>query len=124
MLRSVVGLLMNPLQVRAAELLRGGCSQREAARAVGRSERTIRVWLREVEGFLEAATDVGDLSPVDTLQLALGATRGDGSPDWRIRVTAAKALLASGFDPPPVVSCPPGGVIVFPAAIDAVLGET
>jgi Helix-turn-helix domain len=118
---------MNQLQVRAAELLRGGCSQREAARAVGRSERTIRVWLRDVEGFREAAEsgpDSGDVSPVDTLHLALGATRGDGSPDWRIRVTAAKALLASGFDPPPIVSCPPGGVVMYPDAIDAVLGET
>lgn len=95
--------------------------------AVGRSERTIRVWLREVEGFREAA-EVGEepdgLSPVETLQLALGATRGDGSPDWRIRMAAAKALLAAGWGPAPVVSVPPGGIVVYPEALDAVLGES
>jgi hypothetical protein len=119
--------MMNPLQVRAAELLRRGCSQREAGRAVGRSERTIRVWLREVQGFREAAesgSDAGE-SPVDTLQLALSATRGDGSPDWRIRVTAAKALLASGFEPPAVAPVPPAGwITVNLEAVDAVGSQT
>ena len=114
------------MQLRAAELLRRGCSQREVARAVGRSERTIRVWLREVAGFRDAATqgpvvDVG--SPVETLEFALGATRGDGSPDWRTRVMAAKALLAGGYEPPAVVSVPPGGVVFYPARLDEALGE-
>jgi len=117
---------MKPKQVRAAELLRRGFTQLEAGRAVGRSERTIRNWLREVEGFREAAEvgpERGELSPVETLQLALGATRGDGGPDWRIRVTAAKALLAEGSEPAPVVRVPPGAVISYPEALDAVLGE-
>ena len=85
---------MKPLQVRAAELLRRGFTQREVARAVGRSERTIRVWLREVEGFRDAArsdASEGEVSPVETLQLALAATKGDGSPEWRIRVAAVTA---------------------------------
>ena len=57
---------MKPLQVRAAELLRRGFTQREVARAVGGSERTIRVWLREAEGFREAASAdavEGEVSP-------------------------------------------------------------
>lgn len=120
--------MMTPLQCRAAELLRRGCSQREVGRAVGRSERTIRVWLRDVEGVWEAAQALpgrpGDLMPVEMLQLALGATRGDGGPDWSIRVSAAKALLRTpGLEQPVVVSVPPGGIVVFPDALDAVLGE-
>ena len=107
--------------------MRRGLTQREVAQAVGRSERTVRLWLREVEGFREAASAAGaveEVSPVETLQTALEARRADGSPDWRIRVTAAKALLASGFVPPPVVSVPPGGMVVYPEALAELLEES
>ena len=119
---------MKPLQVRAAELLRGGFSQREAGLAVGRSERTIRVWLLEVDGFREAVesgAEAGDLSPIETLRLALGATRGDGSPDWRIRGDSGEGAAGGGVGVGlPVVSVPPGGIVVYPEALDAALGES
>ncbi len=46
---------MTPKQRRAAELLGRGHSQLEVGRMVDRSERTIRNWLRDVDGFREAA---------------------------------------------------------------------
>ena len=122
---SVVAL--RPVQVRAAALLRRGLTQREVARVVGRSERTIRNWLRDVEGFREATWPAGGpaggLSAVGTLQSALAATRGDGSEDWRTRVLAAKALLGKDVEEPAVVSVPPGGVVFFPEAVEEVLVE-
>ena len=119
---------MTPEQRRAAELLGRGYSQREVGRLVGRSERTIRAWFGDVDGFRQAAqavqAETSDPMALDTLRLALGATRKDGSPDWSIRVSAAKALLtAPEPEPAPVVSVPPGGIVIYPDAIDAVLGE-
>ena len=115
---------MRSYQARAAELLRRGFTQREAAVAVGRSERTIRSWLSEVDGFREAATPWPEregVSPRETLEAALEAVKPNGSPDWRIRVDAAKALLANSDGPAPVVSVPPGGLLTFPDAIAEVL---
>jgi transposase len=81
---------MSVLQRRAAGYLRDGLSQREAARLVGRSERTLRAWRRDVEGFRElaegAAEEGPELSALETLRLAQHASRPDGSPDWSIRV--------------------------------------
>ena len=95
---------------------------------VGRSERTIRAWLHDVDGFREAAeagpAEVGDLTAVETLRIALSATRADGRPDWSVRVSAAKAQMAAGEPVVPIVSVPPGGVVIYPDAIDAVLGES
>ena len=45
---------LTPEQQRAAELLGRGLTQREVARLVGRSERTIRAWLADVDGFRQA----------------------------------------------------------------------
>lgn len=84
-------------QRRAAELLGRNFSQPEVGRLVGRSERTIRTWLRDVEGFREAVqaarAETSDPTALDTLRHALAATRKDGSPDWPTRVQAARALL-------------------------------
>ncbi len=88
---------MTPEQQRAADLLGRGFSQREVGRLVGRSERTIRAWLHDVDGFREAAwavpAEATDPTALDTLRLALNATRKDGRPDWPIRGQAARALL-------------------------------
>ena len=65
-------------------------------RLVGRSERTIRARLHDVDGFRQAARPVeavGEPSALDTLRRALDVTRKDGNPDWSIRVQAARALL-------------------------------
>jgi len=96
---------------------------------VGRSERTIRAWLHDVEGFRELAegdaAEIAEPSALETLRLALDATRADGSPDSSIRLNAAKALIAAGeLVQEPVVSVPPGGVVFFPEAIDSILGES
>jgi hypothetical protein len=120
---------LSGVQRRAAELLRRGCSQREVARMVGRSERTIRAWLHDVDGFRELAetdlSEVEGLSAVATLELALGAVKADGSPDWSIRVRAAMALIAAGVSvPAPVVRVPDGAFVVYRDAIDELLGES
>jgi hypothetical protein len=74
-----------------------GFSQHDAGRMVGRSERTIRAWLHDVDGFREAAravqAEASEPTALDTLRLALRATRKDGSADWSIRVQAARTLL-------------------------------
>lgn len=96
---------------------------------VGRSERTIRAWLQNVEGFRAAAqadpAESPEPSALVTLRVALAATKADGSPDWSIRVAAAKALIAAG-EPlqAPVVRVPPGGVVFYPEALDSILGES
>jgi hypothetical protein len=96
---------------------------------VGRSERTIRAWLHDVDGFSELAesdpSEAGDLSALETLRVALGAVKVDGSPDWSVRVRAARALLLAPVPvPAPVVRVPDGGLVVYPAALDAVLGDS
>jgi hypothetical protein len=87
---------VTPTQRRATELLARGLSQAEVGRLVGRSPRTIRAWLHEVEGFREAARTVrvepGEPTAEETLRQALSANRPDGSPDWSIRVQAARVL--------------------------------
>ena len=118
-----------PEQSRAVELLGRGFSQPEVARLVGRSERTLRNWLRDVAGFREAVeaarAEGSDPSALATLERALGASRSDGSPDWPTRVAAAKALLAAPEPAPaPIVSVPPGGLVIYPDALEAVLGES
>ncbi len=69
----------------------------EVGRLVGRSERTIRAWLRDVDGFREAARAgqavPGEPTAEETLRLALHATGKDGGPDWSIRVQAARVLF-------------------------------
>jgi hypothetical protein len=87
---------VTPAQRRAAELLARGLSQPEVGRVVGRSARTIRAWLHEVDGFREAARPVrveaGEPTAEATLRLALSANRPDGGPDWSSRVQAARVL--------------------------------
>jgi hypothetical protein len=89
--------LVTAAQQRAAGLLARGLSQREVGRVVGRSERTIRAWLREVDGFREAAQPgqavPGEPTAEETLRDALRATGKDGGPDWSIRVQAARVLF-------------------------------
>jgi hypothetical protein len=125
--RSLGAAVVTPEQQRAAELLGRGFSQRDAGRMVGRSERTIRTWLHDVDGFREAARPVeaeaGKPTALDTLRLVLRATRKDGSEDWSIRVRAAQALLRALPQPEQAeptfvqVVFQPDGTIIDPAGV-------
>ncbi len=88
---------MTPEQQRAAELLGRGFSQHEVGRLVGRSERTIRAWLHDVDGFRQAAAqaveaEAGQPTPLDTLRLALRAWR-DAAPGAGLR-SGIEGLMA------------------------------
>lgn len=121
---------MSVPQRRAAELLRLGATQREVARVVGRSPRTIRSWLQKVEGFREIAEGAAAESPkplpLETLRDVLGATKADGHPDWTNRRQAATALLAAGElgEEEPSATVPEGALVLYPEALDQVLGES
>ena len=120
---------MTPTQQRAAELLARGLSQREVGRVVGRSERTIRGWLRDVDGFREAArtdqAEADEPSPEETLRLAMRATCKDGDPDWPIRTQAARVLYKAQPKPEQAAAQPtfvqvviqPDGTIVDEAGV-------
>lgn len=114
---------MTPEQGRAAELLGRGLTQREAASLVGRSERTIRAWLTGVPGFREAVhagqAETGDPTALETLRGALRASRRDGSPDWSIRLQAARALLHAPPEPDEPAAKP---IIVYAPELTAADG--
>jgi len=116
-------------QRRAAELLGRGFSQTEVGRLVGRSERTIRNWQRDVAGFGEAVqaarAETSDPSALATLEQVLGASPSVGSPDWPTRVAAAKALLATPApEPAPVVSVPTGGIVIYRSRLSSASRDT
>lgn len=103
---------LTPDQLRAAALIGRGWRYKDAAAEVGVHAETISRWTKR-EDFQEAVkqtrVDHMDEQPeaVKVLEQALSATKADGSPDWRIRVDAARTLVGrkgtgGGASPPKV----------------------
>jgi len=103
---------------RAAELVGGGATRKEAAAAVGVSERTVRTWLKRPE--LDAVVrqvrqDALDPTVEGVLRGALTAVKRDGSADHQTRLRAAALLLANpeaAAGPEPVFVLPEGAIVV------------
>jgi Homeodomain-like domain-containing protein len=112
------------LQRRAAELVGKGATRKEAAAAVGRSERTVREWLKQPE--LDAVVrqvrqETLDPTVAGVLRQALSAVTRDGRPDHATRLRAAALLLQNpeATDPPEeAFGIPDGAVLVYPAALE------
>jgi hypothetical protein len=118
---------LTPEQQRAADLLGRGLTQREVARLVGRSERTLRSWLVSVDGFrqaVQAGAAEGALAPTvaGVLRGALGALTRDGRPDHATRLRAAALLLqnpdADALPAEEDSALPERAVLVYPAALE------
>jgi len=117
---------LTPEQQRAADLLGRGLTQREVARLVGRSERTIRAWLVSVDGFrqaVQAGAAEGALAPTvaGVLRGALGALTRDGRPDHATRLRAAALLLQNpdaGEPSEEDSDLPERAILVYPAALE------
>ncbi len=94
-------------QRRAAELVGKGATRKEAAAAVGVSERTVREWLKKPElAAIAHQTRQETLDPTvaGALREALGAVTRDGRPDHPTRLRAAAELAkleapATGSEP-------------------------
>jgi hypothetical protein len=87
-------------QRRAAQLRGRGWSLTEIAKEIGVSTRTLVRWNR-LPAFRGEQTRTRDeldaeqpLSVRQTLEAALLATKGDGSPDWNARAQAARTLAS------------------------------
>jgi transposase len=87
-------------QRQAADLLGAGWEQKQVASKLGISTSTVRRWLKR-EDFAarvlrgrEAAMSENP-SAKATLEAALNATKSNGDPDWRTRVSAARALIGA-----------------------------
>ena len=83
---------------RAAVMVGKGAKFKDVAREVGVHAETISRWSK-LEDFQQVAEQAredvlaDEPSAVATLEAALGATKTDGSPDWRVRVDAARTLI-------------------------------
>lgn len=89
---------LTPDQLRAAALIGRGWQYKDAAAEVGVHAETVSRWTKR-EDFQEAvkqarADNLAEQpEAVAVLEAALSATKPDGSPDWRIRVDAARTLV-------------------------------
>ena len=112
------------VQRRAAELVGKGATRKEAAAAVGRSERTVREWLKRPE--LDAVVrqvrqETLEPTVAGVLRQALSAVTRDGRPDHATRLRAAALLLQNpeAVEPPEeALAVPEGAVLVYPAALE------
>jgi hypothetical protein len=102
---------LQPRQHQAAALLGRGASQGDVAEEVGVSRRTIADWMKRddfrelVQTGRDAALDAAPTARA-TLEAALAAELPDGRPDWKTRVSAARALVGAdgpGSKPEPVL---------------------
>ena len=97
---------LTPAQHRAAELIGQGWLKKRAAAEVGVSPKAVQRWLKRDDFRILIANSrerVLKAYPTaqDTLEAALTATTREGAPDWRTRVSAARALIgADGPEPP------------------------
>jgi uncharacterized protein YjcR len=98
---------LTPKQQKAADLIGQGWKRKLVAAEVGVSPKTLRRWshredfralvTRRTESVLSSAPTARV-----TLEEALNATKADGTPDYKIRVSAARALIgADGRAPDP-----------------------
>jgi len=79
-------------------LLGEGWPQTDVARELNTTTKSIQRWLKKAD-FADLVAKArrrkleDNPTPTAVLTSALAATKRDGSPDWQMRVTAAKALL-------------------------------
>lgn len=114
---------MTPEQRRAAELVGKGATRAEAARAVGRSERTVRAWLKrpELDAIVrQVREETLEPTVAGVLRQALGALTRDGRPDHATRLRAASLLLQNpdAGELAGEESLPERAVLVYPAALE------
>ncbi len=115
---------MTPEQRRAAELVGKGATRAEAARALGRSERTLRAWLKrpELDALVrQVLQETLEPTVAGVLRQALGALTRDGRPDHATRLRAASLLLQNpdaGELAGEEATLPEGAVLVYPAALE------
>lgn len=92
---------LTPQQQRAADLLGAGWKQKLVAAEVGVTPKSIQRWTKRADfqalvGRRQGAVLDENPSAKNTLQAALAATTASGTPDWRARVSAARALISAG----------------------------
>jgi hypothetical protein len=96
----------------------------EAARAVGRSERTVRAWLKrpELEALVRSVRqETLEPTVAGVLRQALGALTRDGQPDHATRLRAASLLLRNPDAGEPAgenQTLPADAVLVYSAALE------
>lgn len=94
-------------QQRAASLVGAGWMKKDVAAEVGVHPRTCSKWAAR-EDFkalvARARASVVAEAPTaqETLQAALAATMSSGAPDWKVRVSAARALIGADGPTEPV----------------------
>lgn len=91
---------LSPRQQRAAALIGQGWMKKRVAAEVGVHPRTLSKWAaREEFEALVARARASVVAEVptaqETLQAALAATTSSGAPDWKTRVSAARALIGA-----------------------------
>jgi hypothetical protein len=99
---------LTPQQHRAAALIGSGRQFKDVAQEAGVHAETISRWSKR-EDFQEVAERArkdllaDEPNATATLEAALGAVKSDGTPDWRVRVDAARTLIGrrgvGGGDP-------------------------
>lgn len=114
---------LTPKQHKAAGLFGQGWRAKDVAAEVGVSTKTLRRW-KQREDFRSLIARSKDAALSDnptareTLEAALNATHANGSPDWRTRVSAARALVGADGGPDPDES-PVRETIVHAQNLDA-----
>jgi len=94
---------LSPAHALAAERLGLGWTVKRVAQEAGVSTKTVQRWQRraDVRALVERSRGrvlEENPSPTAVLTAALSATKKDGSPDWNLRVVAARALLGRAPD--------------------------
>lgn len=112
---------LTPKQQKAADLLGRGWTKSRVAREVGTSGTSIRRWLKrsDFRALIERRREsvVSDSpTPKATLEEALTATNSRGEPDWKVRVSAARALV--GADRGPVAEAEVRETVIHAHALD------
>lgn len=97
------GSPLSAKQQRAAALIGQGWMKKRVAAEVGVHPRTISKWVarEDFQRLVEQARAavVAEVPTAEaTLRAALAATTSSGAPDWKTRVSAARALI--GVDGP------------------------
>jgi DNA-binding CsgD family transcriptional regulator len=117
---------LTPEQRRAAELVGKGATRAEAAHAVGRSERTVRAWLKrpELDALVQRVRqETLEPTVAGVLRQALAALTRDGRPDHATRLRAASLLLRNpevGELAGEEATLPEEAILVYPAALELV----
>ena len=91
---------LTPKQQKAADLIGQGWKQKLVASELGVSSKTVQRWnqrddFRALVSRRKQSVASDNPTARATLEEALAATKSDGTPDWRTRVSAARALVGA-----------------------------